>query len=348
MTIPIDKKNINSKCNYKDNPHINKSHSYKCYKLSELPRILKSTNPTKKYRSRDKDDKESPVHWGQRKLLMSEIEFLVKYGDKTNKKIIVIYAGGAPGDHIPFLSKLFPHIFFVLIDPSKFSIRQNDKITIIRDFLTNELCDSLYNKYIDDTILFISDIRSVDFRINDSQTVEKEIKNDMKLQMEFYKILNPSAGIFKFRLPWNENGFTKYLSGNIHLPVYGARSTTETRLFVDGNKMKMKNYDNIKYDNQMHYFNTETRNSLFLHNVKAEGLDCCYDCSSEVSILFKYAKKYHHDDFIKNKNEFVGNLVDKITKEIGGKRTLINWRKKNSFKKRIIDNVTKKIKYKYD
>ena len=41
-------------------------------------------------------------HWGQRKLLFSEIEFLTLYGHLAKT---VVYAGAAPGMHISFLSR---------------------------------------------------------------------------------------------------------------------------------------------------------------------------------------------------------------------------------------------------
>lgn len=54
-------------------------------------------------------------HHGQRKLLLSEIQFLSAYGRECD---IVIYVGSAPCSHLPVLLKLFPHIKFLLIDPN--------------------------------------------------------------------------------------------------------------------------------------------------------------------------------------------------------------------------------------
>ena len=57
-------------------------------------------------------------HWGQRKLLFSEIEFLTLYGHLAKT---VVYAGAAPGTHINYLSKeLFPEHKWVLVDPAPF------------------------------------------------------------------------------------------------------------------------------------------------------------------------------------------------------------------------------------
>ncbi len=52
------------------------------------------------------------VHWGQRKLLMHEIEFLTKHLG-TEQRAVLVYAGAAPGTHISLLSDLFPSVVFV-------------------------------------------------------------------------------------------------------------------------------------------------------------------------------------------------------------------------------------------
>src|SRR5580700_407844 len=40
------------------------------------------------------------LHWGQRKLLMTEIDFLTDFSmNEKNKKVLVVYAGAADGKH---------------------------------------------------------------------------------------------------------------------------------------------------------------------------------------------------------------------------------------------------------
>ncbi len=54
-------------------------------------------------------------HHGQRKLLLSEIQF---YNHYSREAQFVIYAGSAPCDHLPILLQRFPHLKFILIDPN--------------------------------------------------------------------------------------------------------------------------------------------------------------------------------------------------------------------------------------
>jgi hypothetical protein len=56
-------------------------------------------------------------HIGQRKLLLSEVQFLT-----NNSERYCIYPGSTPGNKTHFLSTLFPNIKFILIDPNKFDL----------------------------------------------------------------------------------------------------------------------------------------------------------------------------------------------------------------------------------
>lgn len=63
------------------------------------------------------------IHIGQRKLFLSELQFLTEYGNNN-----CLYAGSAPGNKTYLLSRLFPNIKFILIDPNKFDIKiENNK-----------------------------------------------------------------------------------------------------------------------------------------------------------------------------------------------------------------------------
>ena len=86
--------------------------------------------------------KKDIIHWGQRKLFISELMFLTRYGDLAQN---IVYAGAACGTHIPYLAYLFPNHNFTLIDPCQFSLRQ--------DILDKEDYDKrihIFQEYFDD------------------------------------------------------------------------------------------------------------------------------------------------------------------------------------------------------
>jgi hypothetical protein len=85
------------------------------------------------------------------------------------------------------------------------------------------------------------------------------------------------------------------LDGDIYFQAFAPITSTETRLipFDDGS---MRDWDNKKYEDQLFYFNTRARPAVYAHtlsNVQAQGsgLDDCYDCLSEITILKQWILK---------------------------------------------------------
>lgn len=90
------------------------------------------------------------THIGQRKLFLSEMQFLTKH-----PKNICVYAGSSPGHKTHFLSTLFPDVKFILIDPNKFKIklpngnshRNEPHADIIHLYSHFETKSNSYNKF---------------------------------------------------------------------------------------------------------------------------------------------------------------------------------------------------------
>jgi hypothetical protein len=97
----------------------------------ELKRVLVHGEADfRPYASRRNEIK-TTVHWGQRKLLVGEIEF-IEWASLIDTPKVVVYAGAAPALHIPVLSSLYPDLLFILIDPRNFQICQvPDRIIIM-------------------------------------------------------------------------------------------------------------------------------------------------------------------------------------------------------------------------
>lgn len=234
---------------------------------------------------RRQDHNKTVVHWGQRKLLLSEVEFLTKF---SNDDDIVLYVGAAGGLHIILLSLMFPKLNFVLFDKTKFECINSNKIHIYNRYFTDK--DAHYFKKYADRLLFISDIRSV--RVRDTLNIENVVYEDMSLQQEWYNIINPKKSMFKFRLHWNDD-VTSYIKGKLYLPVWGPKTTTESRLIIDSNA-GTKDYSNKDYEEQMFYFNTITRCLNYKHiDVNLPVIDNCYDCACEIYIWSLYYERYN-------------------------------------------------------
>lgn len=325
-----------------------KSMSTKLSYKKPLYRILPDDMKREKYHRRTKEIK-NVLHWGQRKLLLSEIEFLTIYLKEYNesKSVYVIYAGSAPGTHIIYLSKLFPDFHFELYDPREFNnkLKNNHKINTYVQYFTDETA-TLWKSvdHPDKVILFISDIRTVDTETMTSKEVENRVNIDNQWQMNWYNIMKPKMAMFKFRLPYGSNGKTEYLKGDIYIQAYSPATSTETRLIVRENA-ETKLYDDRKFEEQMFYFNKYERIDLFDNiiydipeNMK-NGLTNNYDSVSEIHILYEYLKCIN---FGQNYNNKIIDMVGEINKTLSYTRTLFSDQPIKGHKKNMLKELQKK------
>lgn len=180
-------------------------------------------------------------HNGQRKLFLTELEFLTIY--HTYGKYF-IYAGSAPGWKTFYLSTLFPNLIFILVDPNPFELliyrdqshksRPNDplkpdlkyikyldhntptkwveqikarddktKIFLINDYFTNITASELSE--LDGGIIFNSDIRTSD---NDESPSDLDILWNSAQQLNWISLLKVKAYMLKFRAPYHTNNKT--------------------------------------------------------------------------------------------------------------------------------------------
>lgn len=216
-----------------------------------------------------------PNHWGQRKLLLLEINFLTKvYKDE---EILVIYAGAAPGTHLPMLVKLFPKVQFHLYDPKRFDncLEQYSNVKINPyyvsnnmnyknkkyGYFTNEVAKWYENK---NKFYFISDIRTVPHNIfhnnkNVVEKFEKEILRNQNDQMNWISIMKPELSILKFKLPYPSIGkdqYYKYLRGEIQFQVWSPTSSSETRIVISKSDLDYTYwYDVVAYERKLAYYN---------------------------------------------------------------------------------------------
>lgn len=303
-----EKKYIKFMENYKSQ-EICKKDTFQRYITPEWQRIP--------YRRR-RNEYKPQLHWGQRKLLLSEIEFLTLYAP-ADKKWLVVYAGAADGKHDIYLASLFPNCEFHLYDPARFDrnlvefSKTHDNIKIFNEYFTNEVCEKYKNK---NNILFISDIRTVsnkqkninknnEFDTSGDEEWDKEIEENMNWQKEWINIIQPEAFMVKFRLSYSP-GKTEYYDGKIYFQVWAGSTSTEGRLIAQ-KPYNMKEYNNEDYEQCMFKLNVCDRAnewneipfpypSPVLNN---------YDVLAEEHILAEYIKEFKNaPDFPHPKNIF--------------------------------------------
>ncbi len=316
------------------NPHCKQvEHNNEYHSRTDISfsRVLQTNAPRMKYRRR-REEVKTVIHWGQRKLLLSEIEFLTLHALPGTT---VIYAGAAPGTHIEYLSNMFPDVNFVLVDPAPFTVKERLPQIALRanTLFTDELAQEFGVLYKD--ILFISDIRSADPTVLTEEETEQQVAKDMANQSQWHKLMGARKSMLKFRLSWRA-GKTKYLAGEIYLPVWGPVTTTESRLIADFNAPEIE-YDNTEYEEKMFHFNTVTRVGRYRHSIRGEGIDHCYDCTAEISILRAYlTKRKGFSETDPKLNAQIARMSLQISRKISAHRKLSSPNPDPEQRKRVI------------
>lgn len=277
--------------------------------------MLQDDAPRKKYeRTQNWEKKKHIIHWGQRKLFMSELWFLTKYGHLAT---CVVYAGAAPGTHIPFLVQLFPKHHFILFDPSNFDLKnlKNDKtnaknrMVIRQEYFTDEIAAQLAKDY-PDNILFISDIRTADPGKHEPELSEILVYNDNIKQKDWINIMKPKKSLVTLKYPYpdvkigenlkcqfpnvkveGENLALSMFKGEIFIQPYATPTGTETKLIPDDNQEEIQ-CDNRKYEEQLYYHNHVTREATYPQPINGEGLNETWDISVEIVILYDFLMKF--------------------------------------------------------
>ena len=235
------------------------------------------------------------MHWGQRKLLLTEILFFALHG-KPNTH--VIYAGAAPGEHNEFLCELFPTYTFDLVDPAKwnaafsaqypqlaanreapldntkennmldFRYTINPRVTVWHGFFTDDLAHYFRNLYNDEPVLFVSDIRTTHIEELSSNLEERDqiVRNEMKMQMTWFNILNeqrdpPIWAMFKFKVTFGIPS-TTYLRGTLYYQPWAPLKSPELRLITNAKADDLATYNNDWIEQHLVWYNENQRNKL--------------------------------------------------------------------------------------
>lgn len=236
-------------------PHVRAAHDgpARCIAPVTFERCLLSGAPRKRYQRRQADSFRAQ-EWGQRKLLLVEMEFLVKYAQEGD---LVVYAGAAPGTHIPVLLDAFPSLRFELYDASPFheSLETHPRVVARRELFTREVAEQ-YSRRADAQggrrPLFLSDIRSADPERDGRREHEEKVLRDMLDQQQWHMIMRPAKSLLKLRFPYPDvlRGSTTYLAGDVYLQPFAPGSSTETRL-VPHDDMHTMPWDHTAYEERM-------------------------------------------------------------------------------------------------
>ena len=299
------------------------------HQITEEERLVPfGTNLKLKYQQkRANENRNRVLHWGQRKLLLSEIEFLTMYGDLSET---VVYVGAANGQHIPLLLEMFPKHRFILYDPANFhphTIEQAkafpQRLTIVQDYFN----DKIALEYKGQSVLYICDIRRVPSDIKEGakdyeKVFAKLIEEDMTMQQKWYYAMRPAATMLKFRPQFVDfsdpiGGTLTYLAGRVYRQVWAPPNSTEARLIVVGPSAQQTSYSELEYEQLMCYFNVIVRPSPYLLPTNLEPLEhkydiIHYDMAGELFILEQYVKLFLPSEPVLKALEGLEKKIEKI------------------------------------
>ena len=257
------------------------------------------------------------MHFGQRKLLMSEIQLLTEYYASDNSKAdpVVVYVGAAPGSHLITLSRLFPRVRFILYDAARFDQRllENTEVFKIRkEFFTEDSCQDILAEVSRDRLLFVSDIRKSavanglpGHKGDLSSAFEQGVMEDMITQQNWVLNMKPRFSLLKFRMPYNLQCEDKisFLDGRLLYGVWAKPTSGETRLLVDAERdqFRIRECTFKAYEETLAFHNKYVRTFGFTsairryhkHIVDTNRYCPCYDCYAELSILEAYSSIAH-------------------------------------------------------
>lgn len=230
------------------------------------------------------------LHHGQRKLFISELQclniFCEQHAAGVAAPLIVIYAGAAPGDHIPWLLKLFPQTVWHLYDPAPFRIPETKRCRLYNEYFTDDVARSWESR----ADVFICDIRvpAGPRDLSWSQEMEDQISRDMEAQRMWTRLMKPRSGaMLKFRPPYIDFAVKlriPYLRGRVLWQTWPARSSTEGRLISTAKDIAIPD---VPFDVEQY------QNACADHNVMrvwrtydvpvddVAGYDRCFDCANE-------------------------------------------------------------------
>ena len=259
------------------------------------------------------------LHHGQRKLFVGELQFLTrvtKYAKDPSRELVIVYAGAAPGQHLPYLAELFPQMVFHLYDPAPFKFAKQNavKLHTYNEYFT----DDIAKQWADTADAFICDIR-VGIDTGEaawSQEFEDQVAADMAAQERWTYLMRPTFGaMLKFRPPYvnaGEDLAIKYIDGYVLWQTWPPKFSTEGRLVVPPDFWKNKEtnkenkevginsleslrkpFDVAQYQDACAYHNMVVRPWAIYafpapNMEKVPGYDRCFDCTNEANAWIEY------------------------------------------------------------
>ena len=217
-----------------------------------------SDDPQEEYKSRRGQEK-STIKWNQRSNALALLSFINLYWKpEENPNPVFIYVGPTDTSDINFVATLYPQIQWHIYNPGAKKIRFPSTVKVKKH--SQLFDDTMAQSWVGKDVYFIVNIRSGD------ATDEGTNLKDLRDQQHWVQIIKPLVALLRFRLPYPTASSTSmsYLAGLVYKQPWLGPSSTDTKLVVTRGQIKNEQYamyqwDLKKYEGQMYYHNSVTR-----------------------------------------------------------------------------------------
>lgn len=220
-----------------------------------FPIKLDGNFPEEPYESRH-DSIKSAIHWGQRKLILSEIQFFTQCA-LPQTSYHVVYVGAAPGTHISFLARLLEYKHsWELFDPGEFDLhalqgnRDTDRlqITIRNEFFSNETAYSINTRRLRENFSALSALYQYETTTKTADKEKLTIQNELKKKLGSATVARCTETIPSMYEPLLK------LPYGLEMLCLSAMQSSKPLLFISdirtGN-LKLPNYENHVAENML-------------------------------------------------------------------------------------------------
>jgi hypothetical protein len=275
-----------------ENPHCMQARIYArpCMKNTPFKRIISPDAGRMVYTKRDHENHTVIFQYYRRELIES-IEFLIQtIVPHEIKQYVFVFVGAAPGYDVAYLRILFPSLHFVLFDPKPITAVVGGHTEIYQELFTDAWAHKFRKRFQSRRILLQCYTR----------ISHKCFESNLQMIRNWHKTMRVHRGAYELTLPYDSDGSTTFIKGDLYFPVWSKPAGADCRLITDCDTVATINYSHRKHEESMAYFNSITRTCIYNHDFKFQSVyDACYDCTAEKCILFSFVT-----DFLRVSNRY--------------------------------------------
>jgi len=198
----------------------------------------------------------SVIEWEERRKMLISLSFISSFENADT----VLFLDGSPARFLSYLTVLFPKIKFEIFSDGILDRK------VVNDFNIRKFPKQFNPNY---------------YKKKSENLVIISFERDIDLNQKTFLLLNPLGMILDFEIKKD----VSFLDGTLLFQPWSNPNSTCLSLIPNTQK---KHYSFERIKNNVFSFNVKKRAEYYKSDVKANGLDHCFDCSAEVNIWQLY------------------------------------------------------------